>query len=405
MLKLKRLVLIYTIALLSANSSFAQIPGIIDLPDTISRPQMTTFLYISYSDTPYTFVWKYNGVFISSKCYVNYEKAGFYTVDVKRFSQVIHRDTTVVLNSAVIFDRKDTVYICRGDSVELSYPPNKNVHWSISFPNSTGYNIPNDSSINLSTEADVYSSIFLSQGGFLVDCFVVVFAPVNSVFLGSDSEFCISKALDAGEGISYLWSTGETSRTIDYSGASGNVWVSVINKYSCISKDTISLTKVDLPTSNFFISDLGAGRIRFTQTNQHSSVNYYWNFGDNKYGVGSTIEHQYSASSANYTVSCQAIHKTANCSTTDTQNISVLISSVEIDKKVDFSIHPNPSSSTIYISGLPQNDLNDLLIFDLLGKEVFSQKVNGILEIDLKDLNNGLYFVRVGSTIKKLIKN
>jgi hypothetical protein len=402
---LKRLLLTYTITLLLASTSFAQIPGIIGLPDTISRPQMTTFLYISYSDTPYTFVWKYNGVFISSKYYVNYEKAGVYSVDVIKFSQVIHRDTTVVLNSAVIFERKDTVYICRGDSVELSYPPNKNVHWTISFPNSTGYNIPNDSSINLSTEADVYSSIFLSQGGFLVDCFVVVFAPVNSVFLGGDSEFCISKYLDAGDGISYLWSTGETSRTINYSGVSGNVWVSVINKYSCISKDTIYLTKVDLPTSNFFISDLGGGRIRFTQKNQNTSVNYYWNFGDNKYGVGSTIEHQYSASSANYTVSCQAIHKTANCSTTDSQNISVLISFVEIDKKVDFSIHPNPSSSTINISGLPQNDLNDLLIFDFLGKEVFSQKVKGTLEVDLKDLKNGLYFVRVGSTVKKIIKD
>jgi hypothetical protein len=405
MLKLKRLVLTYIIALLWVNATFAQIPGIIGLPDTISRPQMTTFLYISYSDTPYTFVWKYNGVFISSKYYVNYEKAGVYSVDVIKFSQVIHRDTTVVLNSAVIFDRKDTVYICRGDSVELSYPPNKNVHWSLSFPNVPVSSNVDDSSIYLSREADVYASIILGQGGYLVDCFVVVFAPVNSVFLGDDSEFCISKVLDAGDGISYLWSTGETSRTIDYSGASGNVWVSVINKYSCISKDTIYLTKVDLPTSSFFTSDLGAGRIRFTQTNQHSSVNYYWNFGDNKYGVGSTIEHQYSASSANYTVSCQAIHKTANCSTTDSQNISVLISSVEIDKKVDFSIHPNPSSSTINISGLPVNDLNDLLIFDFLGKEVFSQKVKGTLEVDLKDLKNGLYFVHVGSTVKKFIKD
>lgn len=402
---LKRLLLTYTITLLLASASFAQIPGILNLPDTITNPQLFTTLYISYSDTPYTFSWKYNGMFISSKNYVNYEKAGIYTVDVNRFSQVIHRDTTVVLNSAVIFDRKDTVYICRGDSVELSYPPNKNILWTISFPNSTGYNIPNDSSIYLSKEADVYSSIFLNQGGFLVDCFVVVFAPVNSVFLGSDSEFCISKALDAGEGIAYLWSTGETSRTIDYSGASGNVWVSVTNKYSCISNDTIYLTKVDLPTSNFFISDLGAGRIRFTQTNQHSSVNYYWNFGDNKYGVGATIEHQYSASSVNYTVSCQAIHKITNCSTTDTQIISVLNSSVEVDKKVEFSIHPNPTANTIKISGLPEKDLYDLLILDLLGKEVFSQKVNGTLEIDLKDLNKGVYFVRVGSTIKKLIKN
>ena len=249
--------LIYTIALLWVNSTFAQTPGILNLPDTISRPQMFTTLYISYSDTPYTFVWKYNGVFISSKSYINYEKAGVYTVDVNRFSQVIHRDTTVVLNSAVIFDRKDTVYVRKGDSVELSYPPNKNIHWSISFFNTPVSFSVNDSSINLSGEADVDASIFFNQG-FVVDCFVVVFMPITSV---------------------------------------------------------------------------------------------------------------------------------------------------EVDKKVEFSIHPNPTANTIKISGLPEKDLNNLLIFDLLGNIVLSQKVNGTLEIDLKDLKNGVYFVHIGSTIKKLIKN
>jgi hypothetical protein len=254
---LKRILLTYIIVLLLSSSSFAQIPGILSLPDTISRPQMFTTLYISYSDTPYVFIWKYNGMFISSKNYVSYEKAGVYTVDVKRFSQVIHRDTTVVLNSAVIFDRKDTVYVRKGDSVELSYPPNKNVHWSISFLNTPVSFSVNDSSIYLSREADVDASIFFSQG-FLVDCFVVVFAPINSV---------------------------------------------------------------------------------------------------------------------------------------------------EVDKKIEFSIHPNPTSNTIKIFGLPENDLNDLLIFDLLGNIVLSQKVNGTLEIDLKGLSKGVYFVNIGSTTKKLIKN
>jgi hypothetical protein len=254
---LKRILLTYIIVLLLSSSSFAQISGILSLPDTISKPQMFTHLFISYSDTPYTFIWKYNSIFISSKNYVNYEKAGVYTVDVIRFSQVIHRDTTVVLNSAVIFDRKDTVYVRKGDSVELSYPPNKNVHWSISFFNTPVSFSVNDSNINLSEEADVDASIFFSQG-FLLDCFVVVFAPINSV---------------------------------------------------------------------------------------------------------------------------------------------------EVDKKIEFSIHPNPTSNTIKISGLLENDLNNLLIFDLLGNIVLSQKVNGTLEIDLKGLSKGIYFVNIGSTTKKLIKN
>lgn len=68
-------------------------------------------------------------------------------------------------------------------------------------------------------------------------------------------------------------------------------------------------------------------------------------------------------------------------------------------------IQPNPTSSKITISGLPENEPHDLFIFDVLGKEVYSQKAQGTTELDLSSLSKGVYFVRVGATTKRIIRN
>lgn len=74
-------------------------------------------------------------------------------------------------------------------------------------------------------------------------------------------------------------------------------------------------------------------------------------------------------------------------------------------KQIQFSLAPNPSSSSIIISGLPENEPHDLFIFDVLGKVVYSQKAQGTTEFDLSSLSKGVYFVRVGATTRKVIKN
>ncbi len=69
------------------------------------------------------------------------------------------------------------------------------------------------------------------------------------------------------------------------------------------------------------------------------------------------------------------------------------------------SIYPNPVTSKFIITGLPENEVNDIFIFDVLGKQVYSQKVHETAEIDLTGLSKGVYFVRIGETTRKLIKN
>jgi hypothetical protein len=68
------------------------------------------------------------------------------------------------------------------------------------------------------------------------------------------------------------------------------------------------------------------------------------------------------------------------------------------------SIYPNPSNGELNIT----TDTNlQVIIYDLLGKEVYSSEVNNSETLDISNLNNGVYMVKLSngnsSTTKKLI--
>ncbi len=83
----------------------------------------------------------------------------------------------------------------------------------------------------------------------------------------------------------------------------------------------------------------------------------------------------------------------------------ILMTGIVGNKSSSISIHPNPTTSKFIITGLPENEVNDIFIFDVLGKQVLSHKVQGKAEIDLNGLSTGVYFLRVGETVRSIIKN
>ena len=68
-----------------------------------------------------------------------------------------------------------------------------------------------------------------------------------------------------------------------------------------------------------------------------------------------------------------------------------------------FEVYPNPMNNTLYING----DVQDVTIFNAVGQQVlFVESRN---EINVEDLSEGLYFVRIsdmkgGSVVKKIVK-
>ena len=90
-----------------------------------------------------------------------------------------------------------------------------------------------------------------------------------------------------------------------------------------------------------------------------------------------------------------------------TQTLSVKINSellgVAENLSASFEVYPNPMNNTLYING----EVRDVTIFNAVGQQVlFVENAN---EIDVTDLNEGLYFVRFSdkngnSVVKKIVK-
>ena len=91
-----------------------------------------------------------------------------------------------------------------------------------------------------------------------------------------------------------------------------------------------------------------------------------------------------------------------------TQTIQVMINEELLDAvdeniAANFEVYPNPMNNTLYING----DVKDVTIFNAVGQQVLF--IEGRNEIDVENLSEGLYFVRIndkkGSTVvKKIIK-
>lgn len=97
---------------------------------------------------------------------------------------------------------------------------------------------------------DLASGYFVTLTAELNGTFQSVTLPVDilpgdsAVDLGNDTTICVDETLmlDAGDGISYLWSTGELTQTIEVDTA-GTYWVEVTGPSGCTSFDDIVVTE------------------------------------------------------------------------------------------------------------------------------------------------------------------
>jgi hypothetical protein len=90
----------------------------------------------------------------------------------------------------------------------------------------------------------------------------------------------------------------------------------------------------------------------------------------------------------------------------DTANILLNIGATgylhNLNSKINIS--PNPTFDIVYIDGLEENDFISLDIFDIQGKLIFSNKINKSGYIDLSNYEQGVYFVKIGDVVKKIVK-
>lgn len=70
---------------------------------------------------------------------------------------------------------------------------------------------------------------------------------------------------------------------------------------------------------------------------------------------------------------------------------------------LDFKIYPNPASDIITIES-NNTELTSIAVYDILGKEVLSQKELKNNRIDVSNLNNGVYFLKINANRNSITK-
>lgn len=148
----------------------------------------------------------------------------------------------------------DTTYVCIGDSaVMISNIPNAQYVWSTGQPGGPWTPLPNDTLPRLVTTTSGWYKLDVDNGSCTGADSTYVFvnnSPI-SVNLGGTRSLCIGETavIDAGiPNASYLWSTGQTTQTVNISQAD-TLWV-VVTDRGCVATDTLIITLDTLTTIN-----------------------------------------------------------------------------------------------------------------------------------------------------------
>jgi hypothetical protein len=135
--------------------------------------------------------------------------------------------------------------------------------------------------------------------------------------------------------------------------------------------------------------------VSFTNSSMYAS-SYYWDFGDGNTSTDENPSHTYSTTGI-YTVVLTAMY----CGEEDQVSSDLNMNNLGIhilDSKM-FNMYPNPSCGQVKIE--MNNNYNAIEIFNIQGQLIDSYiPNNNIMTINLK---SGIYYIKVGTSVQKLI--
>ncbi len=220
-----------------------------------------------------------------------------------------------------------------------------------------------------------------------------------TICAGSSATFIVSGAN------SYSWSTSSTSNSIIVSPTISTSYIvtGTNTANGCSSTSGKSVTVSALPTISANTSNTLICGPPFQQTSTltaNGASTYTWNPG----GTGTSISVSPSVTTT-YTVTGTDANGCMN-SISFTQSVSTCASIEQlIIPGFGFCVFPNPfnSSFTVQLYGITDN--TKLEIINCLGSLIYGQFItNEETKINMDQYPNGIYFIRVGSTVKKVIK-
>lgn len=298
------------------------------------------------------------------------------------------------------------------------------------------------------------------------DTISVVINQAPVVNLGSDSAFCGTGTIDAGNaGSSYLWNDNSTSQTLTAS-SSGAYFVTVTDALGCTANDTINVTINNNPVVNIgpdtsdcssvTLSSNLSGMLMWSDNSMGNSIvvttsgSYWLSVTDSTgcYGIdtvnvtifglptvtisasstsvcdldadviltGSPAGGAFTGTSvtgSNFDPSIGSGAYPIQYTYTDSNGcsgnsiITIAVSpcvGIQESNATVFTMFPNPSTGVINLN--LSVDGSTVEVFDVLGNKVSGQKYNnaGAVQVDLSNQPQGVYFIQVTAGTNKMVQ-
>jgi hypothetical protein len=93
-----------------------------------------------------------------------------------------------------------------------------------------------------------------------------------------------------------------------------------------------------------------------------------------------------------------------NCTDTSVLKVNIGTTGINDIKNSKIKIYPNPTNNIINIERLNKNENNNIQIFDMQGKLVITKIFTEKVMIDLSELDNGVYVIKIGEVAQRIVK-
>ncbi len=182
----------------------------------------------------------------------------------------------------------------------------------------------------------------------------------------------------------YLWSTGDTGQNL-YASAPGEYSLTATNMYNCNTTKFTHLLNFTEPVFNLQLSN------DTLYANSNQQFNKYSWYLDSQFYATTFINRLYISQWGSYVVKVTDSHGCIAASP-----IYTIASVGEVNTLSGFKIYPNPSIGIYYIES--NNPLNDLTIYDLMGRKVYNSSSTKNI-IDLSEQPEGIYLLQLNRSI------